>query len=317
MKKVYLAVVLIFLFLSSVGFSAEKIGFVDSEEIINNYKGIILLREQYNKLSVEWEKEAGDRKQEIDKLKNQLAEQMLMLSNEEKKKREIEIEEKQKEYENFISNIWGEGGESEKKYEELVKPVIEEISNVLQKIGSDEGYVMIFDISKGNIMFAKTNLDLTDRVLYEINKEFTVAAVETKETKFYVFELKDIGTEATSKSLGRQISNLLKSGLDKFEAFETIESQTVSETMRLLGFMKEKDLDDGQIRRVAIRLQARIIVFGEVEIVSGKIKLKLKWMDFNKGQDIKTKEFSIDEKEKLETVAQDVMTFLGREVKGK
>ncbi len=317
MKKVSLEAILILLFLTAIAFSAEKIGFVDSDKIIDNYKGISLLRQQYNKLELEWEKEAQDKKQEITKLKSELEEQYLILSSETRKKKEKEIEEKQETYENFIKDIWGMGGKTEKKYEELIRPVIEEIGNVLQKIGEDEGFTMIFDISKGNIIFAKTGLDLTDRVLFEINKEFSVTAAETEETKFYVFRFKDVGTEAESRSIGRQMSNLAKSGLDKFEAFEPVEARTVSETMTLLGFMNEEDLDDSQIRRIALRLQARIIVFGEVQVSSGKIKLNMKWMDFNKGQDIKKKDFSIEEKDKLEKLAQDLLTFLGREIREK
>lgn len=315
MRKCYLFTIVIILILASSSFPAEKIGYIDSQKVIDGYKGISNLREQFKKQVAEWEKEAQNKKLELDKLKSELKEQGLMLSDEEKQKKKKKIEEKEKEYEAFIKEIWGEGGESEKKHEELIKPVIEEISNVLEKIGKDDGYTMIFDISKGNIVYAKTGLDLTNRVLEEINKEFAVISPTTKETGFYVFHFDEVSPEAQSKSLGTQISALLKAGLDKFPNFESVESKRVREVMTLLGFLEEKELEDNQVRLVAIRIEARVVVFGKIDLSSGKITLKLKWIDFNKGNDIMTKNFSIDEKEKLENLAQDVITYLRREIK--
>lgn len=315
MKKIYLSVVLIIIFFISISFSEDKIGYIDSQKIINGYKGISNLKEQLNKLLAEWEKEAQEKKLGIDTLKNELKNQELMLSEETKRKKRKEIEQKETEYEQFIKEIWGEDGKSKKKHEEILKPVIEEISNALEKIGEEEGYTIIFDISEGNIVFVKTGLDLTDRILYEINKEFSVVSPETEETKFYVFLFDEVSAEAESKSLGRQISAFLKAGLDKFSNFEFIESKKVSEAMISYGFIKEEELNDNQVRLVSRRIEANIVVFGKIDISSGTVRLKLRWINFEKGNEVIKKDFSIDEKEKLEKLAQDVMTYLGREIK--
>lgn len=315
MKKIYLSVALIFLFFISISFSEEKIGYIDSQKIIDGYKAISNLKEQLNKLVAEWEKEAQKKKLEIDTLKNELKNQELMLSEETKRKKRKEIEQKETEYREFIKEIWGEDGKSKKKHEELLKPVIEEISNVLEKIGEDDGYTIIFDISEGNIVFVKTGLDLTDRVLYEINKEFAVVSPQIKETKFYVFLFDELSATAESKSLGRQISAFLKTGLDKFTNFEFIESKKISEAMMSYGFIKEEELDNNQVRLVARRIEASIVVFGKIDISSGTVKLQLMWINFEKGNEVIKKDFSIDEKEEIEKLAQDVMTYLGREIK--
>lgn len=317
MKRISFAVLCLFFILTAFLKSDEKIGYIDSEKIIDGYKGISMLREQYNKQLSEWEDEASKKKTEIDSLKAILENQDVMLSDETKKMRENKIEEKEKEYKEFLKSIWGEDGKSEQKHEELIKPVIEEISNVLESIGEDEGFTMIFDISKGNIVYAKVGLDLTERVLYEINKEFTVVSPEFEEIDYYVFRFEEISTEAESEAYGRQLKNLISSGLSNFENFEKIEGRRISEILSLQGLMEEDKLDDNEVRTVARRANADIVVFGEVEYKNGRIILKLKWIDFEKSTEIIRKEFSIDEKEKLEKMAQDVMTYLGREIKGK
>jgi Skp family chaperone for outer membrane proteins len=314
MRKVYILAVFVILVFISLSFSEDKIGYIDSKEIIDGYEGISNLSEQLNKMEAEWEKEAVERRLEIDKLKSELVDQKLMLSDESKSKKKKEIEKKEKEYEGFIREIWGEDGKSVEKQEELIKPVIEEISNILEKIGSEEGYTMIFDISKGNIVFAKTGLDLSERVLYEINKEFMIVSPEIEKSEFYVFLFKEMSSKAESQSLGEQISLFIKAGLDKLPNFESVESSRSREAMSLLGFLKEEDLDDNQVRLVSRRINARIVVFGKIDQSSGKITVKLKWIDYDRGNEIRTKDFSIDEKEKLEELAQEIMTYLGREM---
>ncbi len=300
---------------ASLLFAENKIGYIDSERVINGYKGMGALKAQYNKLITQWEEEAQEKKEAIAALRTELEEQEAMISEEMKKKKRNEIKAKEEEYEAFLKKIWGESGEAEKKHEELIRPVIEEISNTLEKIGEDEGYDIIFDISEGNIVYAKIGLDLTERVLLEINKEFTIVAPEEEETRFYVFQFKEVGTEAASKSLGSQVAALLMSGLDRFEYFEKVEGHTVSDAMKLLGFLKEDELEDNQLTMVARRIEADLVVFGNVEIASGKIKVKLRWIHFDEGAGIKSNDFSIAENEKLETIAQDMMTYLGRLIK--
>ena len=318
MRKTYLLSILIIFFCASFSLSADKIGYIDSEKVIEGYKGISILKEQYKKLLNEWEMEAREKKIEINKLKAELDDQELMLSIEAKRKKKQEIEEKEKEYEQFLKGIWGENGKSTTKHEEILKPVIEEISNVLEKIGDDEGYVIIFDISKGNIVYVKTGLDLTERVLFEINKEFTVVAPDIiKETEFYVFLFYEISTEAKSKSLGRQISSLLKAGLNKLSNFESVESGRVSEALMSYGNLKEDELDDNQVRLIARRVNAEIVVFGKIDLSSGIIMLNLRWINFDVGNEIMTESFSIDERRDLGELAQEVMTYLGREIKEK
>jgi Skp family chaperone for outer membrane proteins len=41
---------------------------------------------------------------------------------------------------------------------------------VLNKIGSDEGFSIIFDAADGNIVFGNEEFDLTDRVLASLNQ---------------------------------------------------------------------------------------------------------------------------------------------------
>ncbi len=74
-----------------------------------------------------------------------------------------------------------QSGEALRKQQELIQPVLDKINNVIKKVGDDDKFDLIFDISNGGIVYASENqIDLTDRVLAELNKGQSVKS-ETEE----------------------------------------------------------------------------------------------------------------------------------------
>jgi Skp family chaperone for outer membrane proteins len=47
-------------------------------------------------------------------------------------------------------------------------PVFDEINEAIHKVGEEEGYDFIFDAVAGNIVYAKEDHDVTDKVLKEL-----------------------------------------------------------------------------------------------------------------------------------------------------
>ncbi len=68
-----------------------------------------------------------------------------------------------------------EGGEFYRKNQELFKPIIEEINNVINKVGTDEEYDIILDASSGALLHALPKYDLTSRIMDELNKGVTAS----------------------------------------------------------------------------------------------------------------------------------------------
>ena len=51
-----------------------------------------------------------------------------------------------------------------------MQPIIDKVNTVIQKIGEDGDYDVIFDAAVGNIVYAKEDFDLTDLVLEDLNE---------------------------------------------------------------------------------------------------------------------------------------------------
>lgn len=163
-------VTLLFSFTSMALPQEGKIGFIDSMKLRTDYKEFADAQAKFDQEVAKWQVEADSLKQELDSLQADLDKQKLLLSEEKRKEKESIIEQKKKGYTSYINKIFGPNGQMEKMNAELTKPILDKINIALEKIALENNYIMIFDAVNGNIAWAKKGLDLTERVLEELNK---------------------------------------------------------------------------------------------------------------------------------------------------
>lgn len=149
-----------------------KIGYIDSARIFAEFKGTEDAQRSFDQEVEGWEKQAEEMKAELDSLQREFQAQSVVISDTRKQEKQTEILTKQSTYETFVQSVWGPQGKLATKNAELVQPIIEKINVVLQKIGDEEGFTIVFDASVGGIVYAADGIDLTDRILEELNKGF-------------------------------------------------------------------------------------------------------------------------------------------------
>jgi outer membrane protein len=108
--------------------------------------------------------------QDIVKLQDELRAQSLMLSEEKKKEKKLELDRKMAEYEQFMKETFGDDGLAARRNKELTQPIVEKINKILEDLGKEQGYAIIFDVANANIVYADKALDLTDVVLTKLNQ---------------------------------------------------------------------------------------------------------------------------------------------------
>jgi len=166
-----------------LGAAEGKIGYIDSSRIFAEYRGTEDAQRSFDQEVAAWTKQAETMKAEIDSLEREYQSQSLMLSDARKMERKQLIDQKQSEYEAFTQSVWGPQGKIAEKNSELVQPIIEKINVVLKKIGDEEGYAIVLDAALGGIVYAAEGIDLTERLLEELNKGIeTTETPETPET---------------------------------------------------------------------------------------------------------------------------------------
>jgi outer membrane protein len=158
-----------FFILSTAMAVAQKYAFVDSEYIRKNIPAFTTAQEQLDKLSQQWEKEIADGYAVVEQMYKSYQNEVPLLSQDMKIKREEAITTKEKEMKELQNKYFGMEGELFKKRQELVKPIQDEILKAIKDIAVEGSYAVIFDTaSGGNILFANPKFDISDQVLEKL-----------------------------------------------------------------------------------------------------------------------------------------------------
>lgn len=147
-----------------------KLGYIDSARILAEYKGVEDAKRTFDQEVQNWEKQEKALRAEVDSLEGEFKSQELMLTESMKKEKQDFMRAKKTAYEEFVRSIWGPEGKLAQKNAELMKPIIDKVNAILDRIGTEEKFTMIFDAANGGVVFASPGVDLTTRVVEELNK---------------------------------------------------------------------------------------------------------------------------------------------------
>ncbi len=145
---------------------AQKFGFVDSEYILSKMPEYKAAQKRLDDMSSEWQKDIEKRLTEIDKMYKDYQAEQVVLTQDQQQKKQQEIVDKEKSLKDFQKSKFGQGGELEKKKQELIKPLQDKIFDAVQKIAKQRGMDFIFDKNGDMIMLvANIKYDYSDEVL--------------------------------------------------------------------------------------------------------------------------------------------------------
>jgi outer membrane protein len=275
---------------TAAGFSETgKVGYISSDRVFREYAGASDLAKQYDKDLAEWQTRVAEMKREIDKLISEMQSQELMLSDEAKNRKRVELDNKRDEYERYIEEIWGPDGKASRREIELTKPLVTKIDKILENIGKEEEFDIILDIDESAIVFAKEGLDLTDRVIEELNLEIAPYAETGQKVKLAVLAFKEMSAEAMENNLGRQMSDLLETALIQLGKFERWEGNLGSALVQE-GIDKEDEVDEKRAVDVSRIAGNDVVVIGTVNKLGATVEVTVTMIEVRTGTVLTTEQ---------------------------
>ena len=161
--KFFLPILLVLVLASAAqAQSAVKLGFIDSQAILNQDPGARQAQQQFEADMARYRAEVDQLGRELQDLIARYEQQEAMLSEDAKANRQEEIRLKQSQYQERISELEQQAGQ---RQAELVEPVMERINAVIEDIREDGSYSIIFDVAAQGIIAADPALDLTAEVV--------------------------------------------------------------------------------------------------------------------------------------------------------
>jgi len=157
---------LVWMILVSFSVKAQKFGYVDSKYILNHVQAYADAQAEIDKASADWQKEIESKYESVEKMEKAYQAEKILLTEEMKRNREAEIEQKRKEARELQKKRFGVEGDLFKKREELVKPIQDEIYAAIQEVASQGQLMVVFDkASNSNILYSNPKHDISDKVL--------------------------------------------------------------------------------------------------------------------------------------------------------
>lgn len=164
MKKIILIV--FFTFSAFTAAFAQRFAYVDSDYILKHMPEYASSQKQLAALSESWQKDVDGRFQEIERLYKAYQADQVLMTPEQRKRREQEIVDKEKAAKDYQRQIFGPDGDLAKKSNALIKPIQDKVSKAVQAIAESENLDMIFDKNSEVIMlYANPRYNKSDAVI--------------------------------------------------------------------------------------------------------------------------------------------------------
>ena len=179
MKKYF--IITCFLFLMSFASQAQKFGYVDSEYILKKMPEYGDAQKEIDKLSIKYQQEIMTMHKSLDSLKRIYHNEVILYTEEMKKKKLQEIEEHQTKVYEFQNSIFGFEGRIFLKRQELIRPIQDRVHESIQIMARKHHLQMVFDKSgELLILYATETHDYTEFVLEELELGDKVDTIDNK-----------------------------------------------------------------------------------------------------------------------------------------
>jgi outer membrane protein len=154
----------------------QKLGFVDSNKIIEATPGIAEAKAEYEKQAEQWKTELVSKQKELTDLQEEYKKQAAILSPEKKTEKEQLILDKQKAAQDYFQTKFGPQGEASSREKELLRPIYDRINKAIEQVRAEDGYALIFDVQAGALAAGDPALDLTDKVVAKLKSQGATAS---------------------------------------------------------------------------------------------------------------------------------------------
>jgi len=149
--------------------SAQKFALVDMDYIFKNIPAYERANEQLSQVSKKWQAEVDAVQLEAQTLYKNYQNEVVFLSQEQKKARQDAIVAKEKEAADLKKKYFAPNGELFKKRTALMTPIQEEVYNAVKDIADLRGYQLILDrASDTGIIFGSPKIDISNEVLSKL-----------------------------------------------------------------------------------------------------------------------------------------------------
>lgn len=128
--------------------------------------------------------------------------------------------------------------------------------------------------------YAPKKIDLTQRVLDELNREAGYAAVRpTAKQRIAVFNFEESTTEAEKAKLGTTVAQAFVPSLQRTTRFDPVPRDTIDRLLKDRGLYQKGPLSESQVLSLAKELGAELVLVGKVSKLETEIQAEVRILE--------------------------------------
>lgn len=167
----FLILLLAFLYTWVFFIKPQKIGYVDSGKLLSGYKAMVTARAEFEKKQSVWKSNIDTLTKEVQDAIAKYEKTAISGSGSEKQLAKEFINSKQKQLYDYQTAVQQNAQQEEQK---LTQTVLTTVNSYLSRYGKKHGYQLILIAANGNLAYADPDLDITDKIVEALNKEYAV-----------------------------------------------------------------------------------------------------------------------------------------------
>lgn len=168
-KCTYSIVFALFLIADVAEAQDQKIGFIDSNVIMQQMPEYSGIEQQLSLLSENWQQEIDEMEEEIAEFEREFEAREILFTDEIRQERLNEIEQRKNELDQYIEEKFGPQGEYYTRQKELLEPIQRSVFDALTRVAERDSYDFVFDRAEDTrFLFVQEEWNLTEEVLLEL-----------------------------------------------------------------------------------------------------------------------------------------------------
>lgn len=168
-----LTLCVIFLVVSSFFTDKSRVAYVDSNKLLSGYNAMVQARTEFEKKQKTWEANIDSLTMDVQEAMKKYEKTAATGTDKEKQLSKDLISTKQKQLYDYQNAIKQNAMQEEQR---LTQNVLTTVNAFLLRYGKKHGYKMILIAANGNIAYADPSMDITERVVDQLNGEYAVPA---------------------------------------------------------------------------------------------------------------------------------------------
>lgn len=149
--------------------SAQKVGFFESQKVLDKMPVFKTVNDEIDAQADEWKKQVDAKFDEVDTKYNYYVANESMLSESDRQNKQQEIIDLEKEANDLKKEFFGYDGKLQQLRSEKIDPLMDQLNEAVKKVASDQSFDFIFEKSDESVwVVTNEKYNITDLIIAEL-----------------------------------------------------------------------------------------------------------------------------------------------------